>query len=299
MKINPFIDILLNWSTMPNSKKKGRLQDYENMLARRQNRKPRKFEIATPKIIEHTETDMEAREAGAFYSRNNPSKMYLLRLDPDGMTNARFVTHEGFHAYMHDYISGKCDLKLFSVVDKELLYSEERDLADIKKGFTDAKMLPLFDIAYIEERLNHQETSLIMIELLLEAIETPKDSEILLEYFIYAIEDACINEQRIKEYERLYGVKYEDVKAHAIANYTEQKVKISRAKKVVDNINPELLTLFEEAKKIYHQITENNDNLLLIANTDSQTKIKENLRDRFGELYYGYVRQMLQRKIKF
>ena len=45
MKNTAFTDILFNWDKMSTNKKIQRMQDFENMIARFQGRKPRKISI--------------------------------------------------------------------------------------------------------------------------------------------------------------------------------------------------------------------------------------------------------------
>ena len=69
MKMNAFIDILINWDKMSRKMKIQRLQDLENMLARFQERKPR---TVTDRIDDEIRKLIgEGREFDGYYSRSN------------------------------------------------------------------------------------------------------------------------------------------------------------------------------------------------------------------------------------
>ena len=160
MKINAFTDILLNWEKMSKSKKIQRLQDFENMMARYQGRKPRTVTTKIdPEFVSRIIGDY--RDAVAFYDRSDGTKINILTLDVDALEAIRNTIHEGFHAYIADFLSGKSKiLKTYSKVDAEKFYQEEENLPSIHAEFCKTGRMPLYDSFYIEERINHKENSL-------------------------------------------------------------------------------------------------------------------------------------------
>lgn len=295
MKTNAFIDILLNWDKMSKSKKVQRLQDLENMMARFQGRKPRTI---TTKIQDDFVAKQigDERDAIAFYNRGDKGKLYFIGLDMNADEAVKNLIHEGFHAYIDDFLSGRVTtLKLYSKLDIERFYIEEENLPAIHDAFKKSGMMPLYDSFYIEERLNHCENSLNMVKMIIDAIDSPMDAIKLQKFLIFALSFANENEKRGTKLERKYGVTYDSIVTNAL-NEDCEKEPVVKMGKIVDEMDPELLKFFTDASKLYCEYMSYVENPLMsnLAKADGMQKAG----DKLLLLYRDYVMKILREKKK-
>lgn len=300
MKNNALVDILINWENMPKSKKKSRIQDLESLVANRQGRKPRIIEYSLEKIKGKgiDSSLLNAKDNGAAcYIREFPTKIFVLNFNEDGPTMAKYVVHEGFHAYMHDYINGKVNLSTITPIDKERLFLEEQHAEDIIKEVANNGLFLVFNTNFIEEKINFQETTLIMLEILFDSIENAYDANILLPYVLNIINQVHEMDILREMYDKQYGVKYDDVVSSAIINNNEPQTNMQKVKKVIDNRNPGLLEFFNKCKKLLIRITELESSNMFYSKDEYEKEYK-NLSNQIGDLYFNYINSMANKKYK-
>ena len=301
MRKNAFIDLLLNWDTMSKHTKIQRLQSVENMMARYQGRKPRiistdynAFTIKNIGLIK-----VEGRDPSACYSRHEKDKIYILDLKQDVYEIIKDVIHEGFHAYVDDFIEGRVpSLRLYSKFDKERFLFEEENLPTIAEACLNADAMQLFDSYYAEERLNYQEGSLYMIKLILDSIDSVKDAIELQKAFTFCLTFYSDNERRGKNEERRLGIKYDDLVLQALqaAGENPEKCDVSKAGKIYDETDPELLKFFNELSQAYQKLVSVRTNILMTPQAkEAET---ERLSQMFNEVYSSHIKSMLKAKKK-
>ncbi len=293
---NAFTDIMFGWERMTSSQKVERLQALENMVARFQNRKPRKIVTKQDKNFVKKHIG-EYRDQSAYYIREDKESLYIHKLDVFFIEAIKNIIHEGFHAYIHDFIDGSVkNLKLYSQMNLEKFFIEEENLPEIRKEFERRKMMPLFDSYYIEERVNYQEDTIYMIKMVLDAIETPFDAMRLSDTVILALEYAYENEKRGKTYESRYGVSYDDVVIDALNKESVEHYEIDKTGKITQINEPEFMKFIERAMRYYSEYSNAGSSLLMSPQMAETIKHKaiENIKLTFKD----YVVKMLKDKKK-
>ena len=262
MKKTAFTDILLKWDKMSTTEKMRRLQDLENMIARMQGRPAR---IVTNKKDKDILDEIgNGRDPEACYSRDG-KKIYFFDLKISGIGAIKNLIHEGFHAYVNDFINGKVKvLKTYSKVDKDRFFKEEKNLPAIVNVFRrgggqfsaqNGGFAPLFDSFYIEEELNYTEDSMYIAKLIHDSIENIHDAIILQDAFIDAFGFDVHNELRGKDYERKFGFTYQDLVTFALDSVDEyETIDLSKCGTINDQLDPEFLRLYERIKPKYRNM---------------------------------------------
>ncbi len=292
---NVFTDILLNWGSFSDKTKQQRIQEFENMVARFYNRRPRKIKygISPEKMSELK----EYRTPKGYYERSEPSNIYIKNLSLDLLEIISLIVHEGYHALIHDYLLGKASLKAFSKIDKDKFLMEEEYLDVIGEYFDDREQLPLFDTFYAEERLNYLENSIYISKLIIDAIESPFDANVLFPKFIETLNIAVFNEYRGEKLEEEYGIKYDEAVVLALNEATEEnKNDYSHCGKIKSEIDPEYLKFYNAVYADYYDFYKilHNDSISKDAK-DRGMKIKLDL---ISQKYFSFVMELLKQKRK-
>lgn len=293
---NALSDILLNWNKMSNEQKVSRLQDLENMVARFQGRKPRKI-VTQPSQKFISENIGEYRLPSAYYNRQESENLYVIDLNCDAIEAVKDIIHEGFHAYIHDFISGEVEtLKLYTPMNLEKFYIEEENLPTISREFHLRQMMPLFDSYYVEERVNYQEDTMYMVSMILDLIENPIDAMRLTDSLILSLEYAFENEKRGKTYESRYGTTYDDIVIAALNRYCEEKCEVVKTGHIHQIEAPELSKFVKRATRFYEDYSNAKNNLLMTE--AMKEKIQQEAINNIIETYRVYVIRMLREKKK-
>lgn len=304
VKNTAFTDILLNWERLSNLQKIQRLQDLENMISRFQGRKPRT--VTTKVDKELLDVIGNGRKPEACYNRNG-GKIYFFDLNMSGIDAIKNVIHEGFHAYVDDFISGAVPtLKTYSVVDRQKFLKEEQHLDAIRTRFAlgdeenppeRGGYMPLFDSFYVEENLNYQEDSIYIAKNIIDLIESVPDAIKLQQAFIFSLAFDVDNNLRGKDYERAYKVKYDNIVQEAIeGGYGDEEHDVSKCGKIIDNIEPEFLNFYKKMSACYREFVLAEKSPIMTKPMKEQ-KISQILNTMlFG--YRDYVMAMLKAKKK-
>ncbi len=295
---NSFTDILLNWEKMNQSKKIQRLQDLENMIARFQGRKPRKV-LTKPQSEIMSILKNENREPEAYYCRSDSANIYVFDLKVPAMDAIKNIIHEGFHAYVDDFIKGSASvLKTYSKVDPERFLIEEENLPAIVDEFTGRGMMQLYDTSFAEEKLNYEEDSMYIMKLILDSIESPMDAMKFQTEFMMCVEYAVFNQTRAKRLEREYKTTYESVVTEALNKEPEEKVDMSKCGKFVSEIDPELKKLYEYVKRNYSELRSLQAGGGVLMNQGEKERRMEELYGFIAMAYKNHVLQVLKNKKK-
>ncbi len=296
MKNNAFTDILFNWERMSQSKKLQRLQDLENMIARFQGRKPRTITINTNiDFIKNNIGDYRSPEA--YYSRSDKGRLYFVNLNLSAIDAIKNIIHEGFHAYVDDFVSGRVSvLKLLSEISEERFFIEEENLPAIHKAFEKSEKMPLYDSMYIEEKTNYYENSLYITKLIMDAIDSPFDAMRLQKSFVYGLAFGVDNERRGIKFERKYGITYDEIVANALNQENVEKEEIVKTGKITDKIEPELLDFYNRASKLYKEFVSISDSPLM--SPAAKEAAEGSVIERLTMLYRDYVMKMLKERKK-
>ena len=296
MKNTIIADIIFNYNKMSIKQKIKRLQDLENMMARFQERKPRTItnEYNKKFIEEYIGLD---RMPDGFYNRQEPEKIYVFDFKDEGINLVKRTIHEGIHAYIDDFLSGKVKmLRLYSALSKEKFFIEEEYMPSIYDKFNDMSYMPLFDSAFIEEKLNHQETSLYMLKLILDSIQNPKDILIMRESVITVIAAAYSNEERQSDFEKQYKTTYDNIVIETLNQDNLEKADIVKTGEIKDRIEPEILELYNKLHAAYKSVSQINKNIMMRPEDRNKLYIEEI--HKLAETYEKGVEKFLRQKKK-
>jgi len=293
MKTNSFTELLLNFDKMSNSLKLQRMQDLENMTARFQGRKPR---IVTNKVPKNCLKFLKqgSREPVAFYNRGDPTKIYIIQLD-SGIDAAKDIIHEGFHAYVDDFLRGKVVLRTFSDVDSERFLFEQKNMPKILNYLMSHNMMQLYDSYFVEERLNYKENTLYLLKYIFDCIENIEDKEKMSTFVVEAFLYYCENEYRGNERELRLKTKYDDVIQEAIKSSSEKEIDISKTKKITDKIDLDLLNFFNNIYPYISECRKIKSNMMI--SPEERNKIVANNMIRFDAIYKEYANNLLKKKM--
>ena len=302
---NAFTDILFNWKTFSKTQKIKRLQDLENMVSRFQGRKPRT--VTTEVDEEILEIIGKGREPEACYNRNG-GKIYIFDLDIESIDAIKNIIHEGFHAYVDDFVNGKVGvLKTYSKVDKERFKIEEENLDVIRDRFLEGDekhpsekggFMPLFDSLYIEEQLNYQENSMYMAKYILNSIESVQDAIKMQQAMIFSLAYDVDNVLRAKKYEKEYGKKYEEIVVESLNSIEKdsENERVLTFGNFNDAIDEEFLTFYNKMVGFYRDFAVLSRHTL-INEAQKQLMIEKSITD-IMITYREFVRKMLKEKKK-
>ena len=297
MKNTAFTDILFNWDKMSTNKKIQRMQDFENMIARFQGRKPRKISIKpNQEILESIGAD---RLPEAYYCRSDSEHLYIFDLSIPAIDILKDIIHEGFHAYIHDFITGKVKtLKTYSKLDSEKFFIEEENLPAIHEEFASRDFMPLFDSFYIEERVNYSENSIYLVKQVLDAIESVQDAIKLQEAFFMSLAYHADNIIRGRNFERKYKADYDSLVVEALNKEAEEKVEVDKSGKIVSEIEPELYSFIMKACDKYKEFSNlAHGRSMIMTEQARQAAIDQKLTEILF-MYRDYVMAMLKSKKK-
>ena len=273
-----------------------RLQDFENMVARFQGRKPKTLTTTIKKDILEEQKSM-GRKPYAFYDKENFTKIYVIEFTDNPMDAIKDVIHEGWHGYVDDFISRKGTLKTFFKIDKERLVIESQGLLKIYKEAVDTGKLALFDAFSMEERLNYKETTLYITKFLLDAAENKMDVLALLDVLHVAYYYPAENERRGKAFEKQHKITYDELAFNALNNQNDTElIDVSNSGNIIDGIDPELLSFFDKAFPIYQEYYSLINNPLIMGN--AKEKMIDDKLNQFDLMVLEYTMNMLRQKKK-
>lgn len=297
MKNTAFTDILFNWDRMPEKKKLQRMQDFENMIARFQGRKPRKISIKPNKeILESIGAD---RLPEAYYCRSDSEHLYIFDLSIPAIDILKDIIHEGFHAYIHDFITGKVKiLKTFSKLDAEMFFIQEENLPAIHNEFEERNLMQLFDSFYVEERVNYAENSIYLVKQIIDSIESVNDAIKLQDAFIMSLAFHADNTIRGRNLERKAGATYDTIVVDALNKEAEETVEVDKTGKVISEIEPELAAFVMKACDKYKEFSNlAHGRSMIMTEQARQAAIDQKLTEILF-MYRDYVMAMLRTKKK-
>lgn len=290
---NALVEILIDWKNLSDVQKIKKLQELENSLAKFQGRHARTIVLSDSNFSDINQNYY----ASAYYDRETGENIYVLNLEEVAINNALNIIHEGFHAYIDDFLSGKVkNLTLLSKVNLERFFMEEENLPQIYNEFYDGQMSPLFDRFFIEERLNFTESSLYFLKYLLDSVENKKDIEELNNFMLFAVDYSGMNEIDGKTYESRYGLTYDDVVINALNKENIKQIKIDKTGKCNQAYDVGLLKLYETLIK-YHKNVVNSLDSLFISDDEKEKIANANIL-KMTENYQNYALNMLKEKVK-
>lgn len=287
MKKNLLTDILFNWNNFKFSQKVQKLQLFENQISKFQGRKPRK--IQTEDKLGLFNDINKNRNASNFYCRNDIKNIYMLNLERlTAMEALEFLFHEGFHAYVDDFINGRVKtLRLYSELDKERFNIEEENILSISAKFKEKNMISLFDRFFIEEKTNYLEDSIYISKLLLDSIENFDDANTLFSYFILAMGIYIDNIEMGKSLETKYNTTYEDVVIEALNNPSEEKIALNKKGRIVNNIDPDFYKFFKDITDHQMEYVSVLNNMFI--KTDKKEEKSKSMIDELQKKYIFYI----------
>ena len=297
MKNTAFTDILFNWESMPVHKKIQRMQDFENMLARLQGRKPRK--VSNKPNQEVLKTIGADRLPEAYYCRSDKEHLYIFDLSIPAIDVLKDIIHEGFHAYIHDFITGAVkNLRIYSQMDPEIFYIQEENLPAIHDELLKRDFMPLFDSFYVEEKVNYSENSIYLVKFILDSIESVQDAIKLQEAFIMSLAYHADNTIRGKNFERTYNTNFDNLVVEALNKDYEEKVEVDRSGKISTQVEPELHDFVMKACDKYKDFSNLvHGKSIIMTEAGRQLAMDQKLAEMVI-MYRNYVMAMLKAKKK-
>lgn len=309
MKRNIVTDILLNFDQVSQSKKLGMLQDFENTNAKKQARKPRIITTIVPQDIKDSLKNQNAEASGACYDRRTKKKIYILDdlekkinpMDYDPLNSGpiyflNLVEHEGWHAYVDDYVNKTITLKTCSKIDKDRFFDEQKYFNVIRDYCNKKGFLYICNNCHSEERVNYHENTLNLTKYIIDAIENTDDMQILEDDFIHALYFYAINERMIKDMEKSIKCTYDEVYANATAEVEDQTriIDMQKAGKIIDNIDEEHLNFINAAVEKVNECINVQFNRFL--SQENQIILYNEKIDNLREFYRKHIIEQLQKK---
>jgi len=293
MKLNVISNLALNYDKMSYAQKIQKAQELENMMAKLQGRKARnvttKIEGELADAVD--ELKRNGRVPCAFYTRSIPRKLFLVEITNNPFDLIKDVIHEGWHAYVDDFISGRVKvLKTFAPIDKERFMFEEKNMEAIYNACLEKGMMQLYDSSFIEERTNYLEDALYMLKYIIDSADNMMDAMRLRAEIIFPISYYIENEKRRLLYEHEKNIKYDDIVAHCTTESNAERVDMSKVGRFVDGIDAEILEFF-------HQICDCYPKASNISNLISNNQL-EKITDEIFNVYMNFMSARILKKIK-
>lgn len=297
MKNNAFTDILLNWETMSAKKKLQRMQDFENMIARFQERKPRKISIKPKKEI--LDIISKDRLPEACYARNDSEYLYVFDLSMSAIDVLKNIIHEGFHAYVHDFVTGKAKtLKTYSEVYPEIFYIQEENLPAIHDEFVKRNMMPLFDSFFIEEKINYNENSIYLVKHIMDSIESVQDAIKLQQDFVFSLAFSSDNMIRGRDLEKKYKTTFDEVVVDALNSSNDEKDRVKKGR-IISDIDPELRAFVMKACEKYTAFSCILKQKSMLMSEKGRKEASDKILDEITKMYRDYVMSKIMAKKKY
>ena len=293
MKLNAVTDLILNFDKMSQIKRLQRYQDLENMMASFQGRKPRTVTLKPNREVLQ-EIKKMGRSPVAYYSRNDRTKIYILKID-SAIDVVKDIIHEGWHAYIDDFIRGVVSLKTYAPIDRNKFILEEEYIESIYKEFTSRDLMPLCDAFHYEERINYLENSIYLTKYIIDSIQNPTDALILEVPFFQSLYYYVANEKRGRSIEHSNRVNYDKIVADAIAQKPAKTTDLSKLGKIHDMIDEDFLKFFIKVVTNYQEFYE--CEMASIMNPEVKNQIMSKKLANISQLYNDYAKNKIKSKI--
>ena len=201
MEENVFDEILKYWNTFDTKEKIAHLQMYENINAKLHNRLEREVVFVEPK------QKKDLLIAGQ-YKKDEPVLLRIAKVKIDKYDAIRALDttyHEGYHAFVHDFLDNINDLKTFSNLTKNDFFTEFKQnilmlFAMLRRNRdSQDKISQYFKDYYYEEQLVYKESLIFMLYNILKLSSNKSDIEILYSNFKILISQYYEHEKRISK----------------------------------------------------------------------------------------------------
>ena len=117
MKNTTLINLLHYWDELSYKEKINLLQRFEEENSAIQKRMPREL-IINPNMEDNV---------GGMFSYDNPDVIFFPNPESHNcLINVNSIIHEGYHAYIFDHLTDKCDLTLYGNLNTLDFYKEKR-----------------------------------------------------------------------------------------------------------------------------------------------------------------------------
>lgn len=144
MKDTIFTEILYSWGKLNVGERIRILQNYENFNSSIEGRNPREV------VYRKTDEKSNLYDAQAAYLYSEPDKIVLYSMSDDPVEMMSHIKHEGFHASVDDFVTGKTDLKLLAKIDKKRFLEEKELQHIIHNRYSVQDQLMIFSLCFYE-----------------------------------------------------------------------------------------------------------------------------------------------------
>ncbi len=201
MKEEIIAEILKYWNTFDTKEKIAHLQMYEKINAKLHNRLEREVVFVEPKKKGDLLTFGQ-------YKKDEPALLRIAKVKIDKYDAIRMLDttyHEGYHAFVHDFLDNINDLKTFSNLTKNEFFTEFKQnilmLLTMSCKYRDSKdkISQYFKDYYYEEQLVYKESLIFMLYNILKLSSNKSDIEILYKNFKILISQYFEHEKRISK----------------------------------------------------------------------------------------------------
>ncbi|MBQ8451519.1 MAG: hypothetical protein IJ538_01925 [Clostridia bacterium] len=257
MRNNIFAKVISEWPEASETRRIGLLQEVENYFAREEGRKSRRVVYAP----HYANLNIQYAKASAFYNREEPETIYIIRFFENPMDAIIQIHHEGYHANIHDYVLGESNLEVYNDLNKSNFVKEQENfdivISELVNMFgNDAFKFKAY--SSIEEESNGYENAIVGLKIVLDLIENEDDLFKLLPYAATALEGLLRRLGEAGKVERVVNLNYEamlnliDIQ---VPNNVKTKIKQSD-KKIITKKDELLLHIFNKLLSSYKKCYE-------------------------------------------
>ena len=288
MKKNAFINILFNWNKFAQNQKLQALQALENEQSKIQRRPARKIKMCRDEEVIKMLAEQNVT-ASAYVDDSKKDSIFILNLNCSAVKMIETIFHEGNHSMITDYYNDKCNLNMFSSVDKQKLDKNYEYGLIAYNYLVQNHMFGFKSVSSYEECLVRDESIYSMLDYLMKSADNVQEllqlvAMVLVEFVFTVI----LREGMQKEFEKQYGQTYEQIFSQIVVQTNREEIEkfkqvIKTKKKIVDKKDTGLSKLFDVVVSTIKNISKNDK----ILTEQGQDKLTNEMFAKILEYYAG------------
>lgn len=290
MKKNAFTNILFNWDNLAQNQKLQALQALENEQSKIQRRPARKIKMCKDEEVIKMLAEQNVT-ASAYVDDSKKDSIFILNLNCSAVKMIETIFHEGNHSMITDYYNDKCNLNMFSSVNKEKLDKNYEYGLIVYSYLVQNKMFGFESVSSYEECLVRDESIYSMLDYLMRSADNIQEllqlSAMVLVEFVFTV---ILREAMQKECEKKYGETYEQILSQIVEQTDREdeaakyKQLVKTNKKIIDQKDKNLSKLYNVVVSTIKNISKN-DKMLTEQGRDKITN------EMFAKLMEYYASQ--------
>lgn len=290
MKKNAFTNILFNWDHLAQNQKLQALQALENEQSKIQRRPARKIKMCKDEEVIKMLAEQNVT-ASAYVDDSKKDSIFILNLNCSAVKMIETIFHEGNHSMITDYYNDKCNLNMFSSVDKQKLDKSYEYGLIVYSHLVQNQMFGFESVSSYEECLVRDESIYSMLDYVMRSADNIQEllqlSAMVLVEFVFTV---ILREALQKECENKYGETYEQILSQIVEQTDREdeaakyKQVVKTNKKIIDQKDKNLSKLYNVVVSTIKNISKN-DKMLTDQGRDKITN------EMFAKLMEYYMVQ--------